>query len=153
MCSSGKLSKSPASGTWAAETLQTVLWRMQDGRRSVKPADVQVSMQERNHFLNRMKWKLTETTTTMDHGCLKKVSRFETSIPFPNYLPTSFSFSMVGDDALTFDVVEVPVSRRNGFNTRTKDKNRSISVRSNRTPQSAADSVGSLDVKEFKLPT
>ena len=42
--------------------------------------------------------------------------------------PTSFSFSLFGDDFLSFDVVEVPVHRRNGFHTRTKNQNRSILV-------------------------
>ena len=44
--------------------------------------------------------------------------------------PTSFSFSMFGDDVLTFVVVEVPVSRRNGFHTRTKNQNPPIFGRS-----------------------
>ena len=35
---------------------------------------------------------------------------------------------MFGDDVLPFDVVEVPVPRRNGFHTRTKNQNRSILV-------------------------
>ena len=37
---------------------------------------------------------------------------------------------MFGDDVLPFDVVEVPVSRRNGFHTRTKNQKRSILGRS-----------------------
>ena len=40
--------------------------------------------------------------------------------------PTSFSHSMFGDDILPFDVVEVPVPRRNGFHARAKNQNRSI---------------------------
>ena len=33
---------------------------------------------------------------------------------------------MFGDDILSFDVLEVPVPRRNGFHIRTKNQNRSI---------------------------
>ena len=58
----------------------------------------------------------------------------------------SFSFSMFGDDVLTFVVVEVPVSRRSGVHTRTKkSKSSNFWTKPNRTSQSVADSVMSLN--------
>ena len=65
----------------------------------------------------------------------RNTGRFKKSVTVLNVChfliiwPTSFSFSMFGDDVLTFYVVEVPVPRRNGFRTRTKNQNRSILVR------------------------
>ena len=54
---------------------------------------------------------------------------------------------MFCDDVLPFDVVEVPVPKRNGFHTRTKNQNRSILVRSQfvHHSESAAYSVMNLN--------